>query len=94
MDADGAKNGTVLSSVAPLVNRQLVQLLESALNDAKAGRVRAGGVVAVVGPGQFMAFASFEGAAAEVIAGCEAMKFDVIEKMRTPRSNILRAMPR
>lgn len=92
---DDLKNGTHLSAVnggAVPVNRQLVQLLESALNDAKAGRMIAGGVVAVIGPSQFLAFSSMDRYPAEIIAGCQVMTSDVIIKMRQPRPGaILRA---
>ena len=69
------------------VNRELVGLLESALADAKAGRIVAGGVVAVVGPSSFLAFASMSMFPGEVIAGAEVLKADVITKMRQPRTS-------
>lgn len=79
------------------VNPDLVRLLETALGDAKAGRLVAGGVVAVIGPSSFMAFSAMSNFPGEVIAGAEVMKADVIARMRQPRqSSIVRApaMPR
>jgi hypothetical protein len=73
----------------------LVRLLESALSDAKAGRIVAGAVVAVVGPSQFMAFGAMSSFPAEVIAGAAVLTSDTILKMRQPRqprqSPIMRA---
>ena len=74
------------------VNADFVRLLETALSDAKAGKIVAGGVIAVVGPSSFMAFSVEGNFPAEVIAGAEVMKSDVIIKMRQPRqSPIMRA---
>lgn len=74
------------------VNGDLVRLLETALGDAKAGKIIAGGVVAVVGASSFMAFSVTGPFFAETIAGAEVMKSDAILKMRQPRqSPILRA---
>jgi hypothetical protein len=69
------------------VNAELVRLLESALSDAKAGRLVAGGVVAVIGPSSFVAFAAMSAFPGEIIAGAEVMKADVILKMRQPRQS-------
>ena len=77
---------------AARVKSELVRLLETALSDAKAGRLVAGGVVGVVSAGNFMAFAAMGHCPGEIIAGAEVMKADVIEKMRQPRmSSIVRA---
>ncbi len=74
------------------INAELVRLLEHALADAKSGRIVAGGVVAVIGPSQFMAFSSFSTFPGEVIAGAEVMKANVISTMTVPRSDrIIRA---
>ena len=74
------------------VNAELVRLLESALSDAKAGRIVAGGVVAVIGPSQFMAFGAMSTFPGEIIAAAEVLKSDMILKMRQPRpSPIVRA---
>lgn len=91
----GEKLGEMPASVK--VNVDFVRLLETALTDAKAGKIVAGAVVAVVGPSSFMAFSVEGNFPAEVIAGAEVMKSDVIIKMRQPRSSpIMRAgaMPR
>lgn len=69
------------------VNVELVRLLETALTDAKAGRLVAGGVVGVVGPSSFMAFSVMSNFPGEIIAGAEVMKADLIVKMRQPRSS-------
>lgn len=71
--------------LAVSVNAELVRLLESALGDAKAGRLVAGGVVGVLRASTFVAFSSFGRFAGEVIAGAEVMKADVIERMRQKR---------
>lgn len=95
MNGEAVKIGEMPESVK--VNAELVRLLESMLTDAKAGRVVAGGVVAVIGPSQFMAFGVMSNFPAELIAGAEVMKADAILKMRQPRqSPIVRAgaMPR
>lgn len=74
------------------VNADFVRLLETALSDARAGKIVAGGVVAVVGPSSFMAFSCEGHFPAEVIAGCQVMTSDVIMKMRQPRTSpIMRA---
>jgi hypothetical protein len=74
------------------VNAELVRLLESMLTDAKAGRVVAGGVVAVIGPSQFMAFGAMSSFPAEVIAGAAVLTSDTILRMRQPRvPSIVRA---
>jgi hypothetical protein len=64
------------------VNRELVRLLESALTDAKVGRIAAGGVVCVVGPSSAIAFSAMGVYPYEVIGAAEVMKADVILKMR------------
>lgn len=71
------------------VNAELVSLLERALADAKSGRIVAGGVVAVIGPSQFMAFSAFATFPAETIAGAEVMKANVITRMQQPRQPVL-----
>lgn len=88
-------NGDIGEMPAGLkVNADLVRLLESALNDAKAGRLVAGGVVCVIGPSQFMAFGAMASFPAEIIAGAAVLTSDTILKMRQPRqSPIVRAGP-
>jgi len=87
---NGEQNGLV--PAATRVNQELVRLLESALSDAKAGRMIAGGVVAVIDRSSFMAFSSMSTFPGEIIAGAEVMKADVIAKMRQPRTSpIVRA---
>lgn len=71
------------------VNSELVRLLESALTDAKAGRIVAGGVVAVIGPSQFMAFGAMSNFPAELIAGAQVLTSDTIVRMRQPRPGAL-----
>ncbi len=83
-------NGQSAVNLGPIpseakVNRDLVKLLEAALNDARAGRMVAGGVVAVIGPSQFMAYSAMSVFPAECIAGAAVMTSDVIMKMRQPR---------
>jgi len=89
MNGEAAKLGEMPESLK--VNAELVRLLESALNDAKAGRIVAGGVVAVIGPSQFMAFGAMATFPAEIIAGAQVLTSDTIIRMRLPRqSSILR----
>lgn len=87
--ADGeATNGASVGRV----NHDFVRLLETALADAKAGRIVAGCVGAVIGPSNFVGFTSMWTFPAECIAACEVMKADVITKMRQPRvPSIVRA---
>lgn len=73
------------------VNHELVRLLASALEDAKAGRIKGGGVVAVIDAVRFMAFAADGGMPGSVIAGAELMKTDVIARMRDVSRKIMRA---
>ena len=83
-------NGAALAAEVPAsakVNHELVRLLENALNDAKAGRMVAGGVVAVVGASSFMAFGVMSSYPGEIIAGAEVLKADIITKMRQPRQS-------
>lgn len=76
------------------VNHQLVRLLESALTDAKAGRVTAGGVALACGPSNFVAFAAFGNQPGEVIAAGRLMEADILTAMRQARSPaIMRAGP-
>lgn len=75
----------------PRINHELVRLLEAALDDAKAGRLVAGGVAVVLGHSQFAAFTATSIHYAEVIAAAEVMKSDVILKMRQPRGGLVRA---
>lgn len=67
------------------VNRELVRMLEAALDDAKAGRIVAGGVVAVPGPSNFVAYSAFGHHPGEVIAGAQLMQSDVIARIRQPQ---------
>lgn len=67
------------------VNHELVRLLEVALNDAKAGRIVAGGVAVVPGPSNFVAFTAFGNHPGEVMAAANMMISDVILKIRQPR---------
>lgn len=69
------------------VNHELVRLLDAALSDAKAGRMVAGGVAAVVAPSSFVAFSAMGNHPGEVIAAAEVMKADIIEKLRQPRTS-------
>lgn len=90
----GDVNGTTVRMPAEVpndarVNRELVRLLESALADAKAGRIVAGGVVAVLGASSFVAFSAMSAYPGEVIAGAAVMTSDVIAKMRQPRPHAL-----
>lgn len=88
--ADGETNGAPVGRV----NHDFVRLLETALADAKAGRIVAGCVGAVMGPSNFVGFTAMWAFPGEVIAACEVMKVDVITKMRTPRQPaIVRAQP-
>lgn len=83
-------NGAALQPEVPAsakVNHELVRLLETALNDAKSGRMVAGGVVAVVGASSFMAFGVMSNYPGEIIAGAEVLKADMIHKMRQPRTS-------
>lgn len=81
-DQSAAARMPVEVPAAAKVNRELVRLLESALTDAKAGRIVAGGVVCVVGPSSAIAFSAMGTFPFEVIGAAEVMKADVILKMR------------
>lgn len=85
MNGETVKLGEMPDAVK--INNELVRLLESALSDAKAGRLVAGGVVAVLGPSSFVAFSAMAMHPGEVIAGAEVMKADIITKMRQPRQS-------
>lgn len=96
----GTANGAAADFVHPAdlppdakVNLELVRLLESALSDAKAGRIVAGGFVAVVGPSQFVAFGAMGVYPAEIIAGAAVLTSDTIARMRQgpPASRLVRA---
>lgn len=90
MNGEKVEIGEMPASVK--VNHELVRLLEAALSDAKAGRMVAGGVAAVIGPSSFVAFSAMGPHPGEVIAAAEVMKADIIEKMRQPRTSpIVRA---
>lgn len=67
------------------VNHEFVRLLETALADAKAGRIVAGGVAICMGNGGFAAFTATSVHYAECIAAAAVMQDDVILKMRAPR---------
>ena len=64
------------------INHQLVTLLRNALRDAEAGRIIAGGFIAVLYPGVVLPFAALRPnlqGATEVIAGVEVLKANVIQ---------------
>jgi hypothetical protein len=82
------------------INHQLVALLRNALRDAEAGRIIAGGFIAVLDPGLPIPFivlrpGSLQGAC-ELIAGAEVLKAHVVAKVNAPQQSVLRAanMPR
>jgi hypothetical protein len=77
------------------VNRELVRLLESALADAKEGRIVAGGLVAVLGPSNAVAFSAMSVYPLEILGATVMLQADVNTKMRQPRpGGILRPGPR
>jgi hypothetical protein len=71
------------------VNHQLVRLLESALADAKAGRVVAGAVVAVLGPSNAAAFSAMSVFPLEILGATVMLQADVNFKMRQPRQGAI-----
>ncbi len=71
------------------VNHELVRLLESALSDAKAGKIVAGGVVAVVGASSFLAMGAMGSYPGEIIAGAQVLSADMIDRMRKPRQSAI-----
>ena len=77
------------------VNRELVRLLESALEDAKNGRIVAGGLVAVLGPSNAVAFSAMSVYPLEILGATVMLQADVNTRMRQPRpSAIVRPGPR
>lgn len=102
MSIQGLKDSVALpphAETTAKVNHEFVRLLESALADAKAGRIVAGGVVAVVGPSSAYAFSSMDRYPFEIIGAAKILQDDVAIKMRQAaqsQSRIVRAgaMPR
>jgi hypothetical protein len=90
---------TVLANVPRPVNRQLVQLLEAALADAKAGNIMGAALIIAIGPGSFVPMVADGGQSGAILAGATMLQHDMVDRMRQPRqSPIMRAgagaMPR
>jgi hypothetical protein len=74
------------------VNADLVRLLECALNDAKAGKLVAGAVIGVLGPGSAVAFSSMGRHPLEIVGAAHMLQDDVLIKMRQEMARGARIM--
>lgn len=72
-------------------NPEVVSLLEAALNDARAGRIRSVALIMVIGPGSLQCATAGNGVM-EFVAGSEILKNGVLAAMSGQgRSPIVRA---